>query len=82
MQEILGEARTVRELLGNARYDVDYHQREYRWGTKQVQELLEDIAEKFLDHFDTTHEPEGGRGLRPLFLGIGRYQPQRRKRST
>ncbi len=56
MKKILGEAKTVRELLGNARYDVDYYQREYRWGTKQVQELLEYLAEKFLDDFDESHE--------------------------
>ena len=49
MKEILGEAKTVHQLLSNARYGIDYYQREYRWGAKQVQELLEDLAEKFLD---------------------------------
>ncbi|CAA9216634.1 MAG: hypothetical protein AVDCRST_MAG93-258 [uncultured Chloroflexia bacterium] len=69
MKEILGEAKTVGELLGNARYDVDYYQREYRWGTKQVQELLEDLAEKFLDDFDKSHEPEAVEGYGHYFLG-------------
>lgn len=69
MKEILGEAKTVRELLGNARYDVDYYQREYRWGTKQVQELLEDLADKFLDDFDLSHEPVAVDGYGHYFLG-------------
>jgi uncharacterized protein with ParB-like and HNH nuclease domain len=56
MKEILGEAKTVHELLSNARYGIDYYQREYRWGAKQVQELLEDLTEKFLDDFEDSHE--------------------------
>jgi hypothetical protein len=66
LKKILGEAKTVRELLNNARYDVDYYQREYRWDTKQVQELLEDPAEKFLDESD---EPEAVKSYGQYFLG-------------
>lgn len=56
-------------MLGNARYDIDYYQREYRWGTKQVQELLEDLSEKFFDDFDPSHEPEAVEGYGHYFLG-------------
>lgn len=56
MKEILAESKTVHELLSNARYGIDYYQREYRWGAKQVQELLDDLAGEFLDDFDKTHE--------------------------
>src|SRR5215216_367363 len=69
MQEILGKAKTVHELLSNARYDIDYYQREYRWGTKQVQELLDDLAGKFLEDFDESHEPEAVEGYGHYFLG-------------
>jgi hypothetical protein len=30
MKKILGEAKTVRELLSNRKYSIDYYQREYR----------------------------------------------------
>ena len=40
MKEILGKAKTVRELLGGAKYSIDYYQREYRWQRKQVKELV------------------------------------------
>ena len=56
MKEILAESKTVHELLSNARYGIDYYQREYRWGVKQVQELLDDLAGEFLDDFDKSHE--------------------------
>ena len=40
-------AKNVRELLG-VKYSIDYYQREYRWGEKQVHELLDDLSEAFL----------------------------------
>ena len=36
VKEILGEAKTVRELLDGAKYSIDYYQREYKWQTKQI----------------------------------------------
>ena len=52
MKEIRGDAKHVRALLG-AKYAIDYYQREYRWETKQVTELIDDLVEKFQD----SHEP-------------------------
>ena len=49
MREIRGNAKNIRSLLGGAKFAIDYYQREYRWETKQVAELVEDLAEKFLD---------------------------------
>ena len=42
MREIRAEAKTVRQLLSGTRYSIDYYQREYKWQTKQVRELIED----------------------------------------
>jgi len=55
MREILGKARTVRELLKGVKYSIDYYQREYKWQAKQVQELIDDLAGKFLETYDPTH---------------------------
>ncbi len=46
MKEIRGDAKSVRALLGGARYAIDFYQREYKWQTKQVRELLDDLATK------------------------------------
>src|SRR5713226_8652154 len=52
-REIDGKGRTVRELLAGRKYSIDYYQREYKWQTKQVAELIDDLAGKFqLDHKD------------------------------
>lgn len=69
MKEILAEAKTIHELLSNARYGIDYYQREYRWGTKQVQELLDDLAGEFLDDFDESHERTAVEKYGHYFLG-------------
>ena len=65
MQEILGQAKTVREILA-AKYTIDYYQREYRWGTKQIQELIDDLSARFLDEYE-----EGD--LRNKVAEYGRY---------
>jgi hypothetical protein len=56
MKEILGKAKTIRELLSGAKYSIDYYQREYRWQTKQMEELINDLTEKFLESYDPSDE--------------------------
>ena len=43
MREILGTAKTVRELLKGVKYSIDYYQREYKWHEKQIRELVDDL---------------------------------------
>jgi len=52
MREIRGSAKKLRTLLAGAKFAIDYYQREYRWATKQVVELIEDLGEKFRDHYE------------------------------
>jgi hypothetical protein len=56
MKEILGKAKTIRELLSGAKYSIDYYQREYRWQTKQMEELINDLTDKFLESYDPRDE--------------------------
>jgi uncharacterized protein with ParB-like and HNH nuclease domain len=55
-KEIQGKAKTIRELLGNQKYAIDYYQREYKWEPKQVQELLDDLSNKFFENYEPGHE--------------------------
>ena len=57
MKKILGDAKSIRSLLGGAKFAIDYYQREYRWGEKHINELLNDLCEKFLE----THEEDNER---------------------
>ena len=56
MKEIRGEAKNVRSLLSAEKYAIDYYQREYRWETKHIAELIEDLTGKFLESYDPAHE--------------------------
>lgn len=69
MREIEGKSRTVRELLSNRKYAIDYYQREYKWETKQVQELLDDLSDRFERDFDASHEREAVASYGRYFLG-------------
>ena len=42
-----GKSRSVRDLLAGRKYAIDYYQREYRWQRVQLEELLDDLAERF-----------------------------------
>jgi uncharacterized protein with ParB-like and HNH nuclease domain len=55
MREILGKAKTVRELLKGVKYSIDYYQREYKWHEKQVRELVDDLSNKFLEEYQPAH---------------------------
>jgi len=55
MREILGKAKTVRELLKGVKYSIDYYQREYKWQDKQIRELVDDLTGKFLEEYDPSH---------------------------
>lgn len=69
MKEIRGNAKNVRALLSGAKYTVDYYQREYKWQTKQVSELINDLTDKFLESYEEGHERSAIETYGHYFLG-------------
>ncbi|HDR8214840.1 TPA: DUF262 domain-containing protein [Bacillus cereus] len=69
MSEIQARSRSIRETLSNSKYGIDYYQREYRWETKNIRELLEDLSNKFLNNYDPQHEPREVEKYENYFLG-------------
>lgn len=69
MREIHGDARTVRELLKGVKYSIDYYQREYKWGRKQIQELIDDLASRFVNDYNEEHQRDQVSGYGHYFLG-------------
>ncbi len=65
---INSETKTVRELLAN-KYTLDYYQREYNWQKGQVEELLDDLTNKFLENNGETHDYEAVDNYSHYFLG-------------
>ena len=68
-REVDGKGRTVRELLGGRKYSIDYYQREYKWQTKQVTELIDDLTDKFLQSYEKGHERSAVADYGHYFLG-------------
>ncbi len=50
MNRITADAHNLRDIL-NQKYTVQYYQREYRWETKQVEELIDDLILEFGDFY-------------------------------
>jgi Protein of unknown function DUF262/Protein of unknown function (DUF1524) len=68
-REIDGKGRTIRGLLAGRKYSIDYYQREYKWQQKQVAELIEDLAVKFLESCEGGHERSAVAEYGHYFLG-------------
>jgi uncharacterized protein with ParB-like and HNH nuclease domain len=66
MKKIDGTPKTIRELFTGVKYTIHYYQREYQWQTKQVQELLDDLSEEFLEFYSEEDE-------RSKVLNYGHY---------
>ncbi len=48
---------SIAEVLEKKKYSIDYYQREYKWESKQLQEIVADLTTKFSD----LHEPDHSR---------------------
>src|SRR3954469_15587622 len=68
-REIDGKGHTIRELLAGRKYSIDYYQREYKWQQKQVAELIDDLADKFLESHEEGNERSAVAEYGHYFLG-------------
>lgn len=80
MKEIQAKTRSVRELLSDTKYGIDYYQREYKWQTKQIVELVSDLTSAFLEEYQPQHERKDVASYGHYFLGsIVISQPDEKK---
>jgi len=69
VNKIDARSKTIRELLSSAKYSIDYYQREYKWQTKNISELLEDLEAKFLESYRLDDERSRVESYGHYFLG-------------
>lgn len=55
MSAIVPNLRTVGELLRLRKFAIDDYQREYKWETKQIVELLDELYAKFSASYRSHH---------------------------
>ena len=51
MKKIDGSPKSLKQLLLNTKYTIHYYQREYMWGRKQIEELVDDLTSEFLNNY-------------------------------
>lgn len=71
----INKTETLYEILNSKTFTINVYQREYRWGRKQIEQLINDITDCFLMYYDNSkfkHE-DTDEGL----LLYGKYYPYR-----
>jgi len=69
MNKVDAYPKTVRDLLENVKYKIDYYQREYKWKKENISALLEDLEGKFLQSYEEGHTRAKVQGYPHYFLG-------------
>lgn len=69
MNKVQAQTKSVKQLLMGVKYGLDVFQREYDWGRRQIEDLLSDFENKFLQDYDESHSPEAVRDYPHYFLG-------------
>ena len=63
------DAKPISEILYTKKYDIDVFQREYKWGEKQIQQLLSDLESKFRSEYDEDDDREAVQYYAKYYLG-------------
>ncbi len=69
MNKIDGTPKSIRELFTGVKYTIHYYQREYQWQTKQVQELVADLADEFYEFYSANDERQKVLNYGHYFMG-------------
>lgn len=49
--ERINKTETLYEILNNKIFTIDVYQREYRWGRKQIAQMIDDLTDSFLSYY-------------------------------
>ena len=62
---------TLETILTRGKFEVDYYQREYRWGRKQIEQMLMDFYDTFRQYYDPANHgaPSEVQGYGYYYMG-------------
>lgn len=69
MDKIQGREISLEELLKDKKYTIHYYQREYRWGRKQIVELINDLTDEFTIFYNEGDSRQKGQDYGYYYLG-------------
>ncbi len=67
--KIEAKDKSIKELLKDQKFYIDYFQREYRWQEKHIKVLIEDLTTAFLRSYKTTDERSEVENYQNYYLG-------------
>lgn len=62
-------SKTIKELLKEQKFYIDYFQREYRWKEKHIRSLVDDLITTFEKSYDQAHGSEAVENYQNYYLG-------------
>lgn len=69
MNKIEAREKSLSDLLTNKKYTIHYYQREYRWGARQVLELISDLTDEFFNNYQDGDERFDGEKYGFYYMG-------------
>jgi hypothetical protein len=66
---IEGRGSTIHQLFNGHRYQLDFYQREYTWGSENVRRLVDDLHRRFSNQWNALHDRRDASRYKPYFLG-------------
>lgn len=67
--KIDGRSKSIKEILSNAKYGIDYYQREYKWRSQDIEALMSDLSGKFESVLDVELGRSSVQNYPHYFLG-------------
>jgi len=61
--------KSLREIMSNVQYSIDFYQRDYKWQSKQIEELISDLTTRFLESYNPVHARSDVAAYPAYFLG-------------
>ncbi len=60
---------SLNDILSNKKYTVDYFQREYKWQQENIEQLIQDLTNAFLDNYKDGDSTEDVAGYDVYYMG-------------
>jgi uncharacterized protein with ParB-like and HNH nuclease domain len=67
--QIRAEDKSLKDILHEQKYSIDYFQREFRWEKKQIEQLMTDLEAAFSSNYDSKHERTEVENYNSYYLG-------------
>jgi uncharacterized protein with ParB-like and HNH nuclease domain len=68
-KKIDADDKTLKDILHEQKYTIDYFQREYRWERKHIEQLITDLESAFAINYDKNHDRTEVDNYNSYYLG-------------